>query len=110
MSASKNARGSEVGKSIARDEAIIAAAEVTRFAVFGCRGRRTIGCLLTKGGDVGEDSGNEVPCCNGKEEKSTARFKPAEGVEEESAVSKRLAADVGLIAEAESVAALALAE
>jgi len=54
-----------VGESIARDEAITVVAKVTRFAIFGCRGRKTIGCLLTKGGDAGEDGGNEVPCCNG---------------------------------------------
>ena len=54
-----------MGESITRDEAVTAATKTTRFAVFGYRGRRTIGCLLTKGGDAGEDDGNEVACCNG---------------------------------------------
>ena len=65
MSALENAMGLEVGESITRDELGTAATEATKFTVFSCRGRRTIGCLLTKGDDTGRDGGKMVPCCNG---------------------------------------------
>jgi hypothetical protein len=45
-----------------RVEAGLAAAEATRFTVFGCRGLRIIGCLLISGGDAGEDGGREEIC------------------------------------------------
>jgi hypothetical protein len=40
-------------------EAGLAAAEATKFAVFGCCGLRTIGFLLISGGDAGENGGSE---------------------------------------------------
>jgi hypothetical protein len=43
-------------------EVEVAAAEATRFVVFGCRGLRVIGCLLRAGGDAGEDGGSEETC------------------------------------------------
>ena len=42
-----------------RVEVEVAVAEATRFAIFGCRGLRIIGCLLLTGGDAGEDGGSE---------------------------------------------------
>jgi hypothetical protein len=65
LSASEKARGSEEGESNTRVEAVSATVEATRFVVFGCRGRRTIGWWLSKGGDVGEDGVKEVSCCSG---------------------------------------------
>jgi hypothetical protein len=58
-SASKNARGSEEGECSTHVEAGLAAVKATEFAVFGCRGLRTIGCLLISGGDAGENGGSE---------------------------------------------------
>lgn len=40
----------------------MAAAEATRFAVFGYRGLRVMGCLLHAGKDAGEDGGSEETC------------------------------------------------
>ena len=64
LSASENTKGSEVGEDKTRVESDVAAAKATRFAVFGCRGRRVIGCLLTADGDAGGDSGREGVCGN----------------------------------------------
>ena len=61
-SASENTKGSEEGECSTRVEVEVAAAEATRFAVFGCRGLRVIGCLLRAGGDAGEDGGSEETC------------------------------------------------
>jgi len=63
--ASENARGSEQGECSTRGEAVTTTVEATKYAVFGCRGRRTIGCLLIKGDDARENGGSEVTCCNG---------------------------------------------
>jgi len=57
LSASEKARGSEEGECSTRGEAVTVVAEATRLAVFGYRGRRTIGCLLVKGGNTGEKDG-----------------------------------------------------
>jgi hypothetical protein len=65
LSASENAKGSEEGECSTSVEAVTATTEVTRFAVFSCHDLKTIGCLLIKGGDAGEDGGNEVICYNG---------------------------------------------
>jgi hypothetical protein len=65
LSASENARGLEEGACSTWVEAVTAAAEATRFAVFGCRGLKTIGCPLNKGGDVGEYGGSEAIYYNG---------------------------------------------
>jgi hypothetical protein len=43
-------------------EVEVAAVEATRFAIFGYRGLRVIGCLLRAGGDAGEDGGSEETC------------------------------------------------
>jgi hypothetical protein len=40
----------------------VAAVEATRFAIFGYRGLRVIGCLLRAGGDAGEDGSSEETC------------------------------------------------
>ena len=63
-SASENAKSSEEGECSTRVEVEVVAAEATRFAIFGYRGLRVIGCLLRAGGDVGEDGGNEETCGN----------------------------------------------
>jgi len=65
LSASNNTRGSEEGECSTQGEVMIAAAEATRFAVFGCHNQRTVGCLLINGGDARENGGNEVSCYNG---------------------------------------------
>jgi len=65
LSALEKARGYEEGECSTREEAGTAAAEATRLAVFGCRGRRTIGCLLITGGDAGEEDGHKMSCCSG---------------------------------------------
>jgi hypothetical protein len=57
-SASENEKGSEEGECSTRVEVEVAAAEATRFAVFGCRGLRVIGYRLRAGGDAGEDGGS----------------------------------------------------
>ena len=48
-----------------RRSAVTSVTETTRSVVLGCHGRRTIRCLLIKGGNAGEDGGNEVSCCSG---------------------------------------------
>ena len=58
-STSENAKGLEEGECSTRMEVEVAAAKATRFAVFGCRGLRVIGCLLRASGDVGEAGGSE---------------------------------------------------
>jgi len=55
-----------VGESITRDEAVTTTADTIRFVVFGCRGQRTIGCWLTKGGDVGETMAMRCPAAMDK--------------------------------------------
>jgi hypothetical protein len=61
-SASENEKGSEEGEWNTRVEAEVAAAEATRFAIFGCHGLRVMGCLLLAGGDAGEDGGSKETC------------------------------------------------
>jgi len=61
----REGKSSEKGESSTRVEAVSAAVEATRFAVFGCRNLRTIGWWLIRGGDAGEDGGKEVSWCSG---------------------------------------------
>jgi hypothetical protein len=62
LSASEKARGYEEGECITPGEVVTTTMEATRLAVFGCRGWRTIGCLLIKGGNAGEEDGHKISC------------------------------------------------
>jgi hypothetical protein len=65
LSASEKARGSEEGECSTRGETVTVVVEAIRLAVFGFHGRRTIGCLLVKGGDIGEKDSHKMSCCSG---------------------------------------------
>jgi len=65
LSASEKARGYEKGECITRGEVVTVTMEATRLVVFGCRGQRTIGCLLIKGGNAGEEGGHKISFYSG---------------------------------------------